>query len=50
MIRKLRVDWLAGNSGATAQQFHVKFLSYGVPPVPLVRRAMLGASADGAVL
>ena len=46
MIRKLRADWLATNTGATAQQFHDKFLSYGVPPVPLVRRAMLG-TGDG---
>lgn len=46
MIRKLRVDWLAANPGATLQQFHDKFLSYGVPPVPLVRQEMLG-TADG---
>jgi uncharacterized protein (DUF885 family) len=50
MIRKLRTDWLAKNPGATQQQFHDKFLSYGVPPVPLVRRAMLGAGADDALL
>jgi hypothetical protein len=46
MIRKLRTDWLAANPGATQQQFHDRFLSFGVPPVPLVRRAMLGR-ADG---
>jgi hypothetical protein len=46
MIRKLRADWLAANPNATPQQFHDKFLSFGVPPVPLVRRAMLG-TADG---
>ncbi len=43
MIRKLRADWLAANPGATPKQFHDKFLSYGVPPVPLVRRSMLAA-------
>jgi hypothetical protein len=43
MIRKLRVDWLAANPGATPQQFHDKFLSYGAPPIPLVQREMLGA-------
>jgi len=48
MIRKLRADWLAANAGATPQQFHDKFLSFGVPPIPLVRREMLG-SADGAL-
>jgi uncharacterized protein (DUF885 family) len=42
MIRKLRSDWLAANPGATLQNFHDKFLSYGVPPVPLVREQMLG--------
>ena len=41
MIRKLRVDWLAANPGATPQQFHDKFLSYGAPPIPLVRQQML---------
>jgi Bacterial protein of unknown function (DUF885) len=43
MIRKLRADWLAANPAATAQQFHDRFLSYGSPPVPLVRQEMLGA-------
>jgi len=42
MIRKLRVDWFAANPGATPQQFHDRFLSYGSPPVPLVREQMLG--------
>jgi hypothetical protein len=45
MIRKLRVDWLAANPGATAQQFHDKFLSFGAPPVPLVRTQMMGTPA-----
>lgn len=49
MIRKLRADWLAANAGTTPQQFHDKFLSFGVPPVPLVRRAMLGADAGSAL-
>jgi hypothetical protein len=42
MIRKLRSDWLAANPGSTPMQFHDKFLSYGAPPIPLVRREMLG--------
>jgi hypothetical protein len=46
MIRKLRADWLAANPGASLQQFHDRFLSFGIPPVPLVRRAMLGTK-DG---
>jgi hypothetical protein len=45
MIRKLRSDWLAVNPGAKARQFHDKFLSYGSPPIPMVRKEMLG-SAD----
>ncbi|HET9863873.1 MAG TPA: DUF885 domain-containing protein [Steroidobacteraceae bacterium] len=43
MIRKLRDDWLAAHPAATPQQFHDRFLSYGSPPVPMVRRDMLGA-------
>jgi hypothetical protein len=50
MIRKLRSDWVAQQPGAAAapdpriywQAFHDKFLSYGGPPIPLVRTAMLG--------
>ena len=45
MIRKLRADWMAANPNATLQQFHDKFLSYGAPPVPLVRREMIGSTA-----
>jgi len=44
MIRKLRSDWLAANPAATPQQFHDKFLSYGAPPIPLVRKEMLGTT------
>ena len=43
MIRKLRADWLAANPAATPQQFHDRLLSYGSPPVPMVRHEMLGA-------
>jgi len=43
MIRKLRDDWLAANPAATPQQFHDRLLSYGAPPLPLVRQEMLGA-------
>jgi hypothetical protein len=55
MIRKLRADWVAKQmDGATVtsaaqadqmkywQAFHDKFLSYGGPPIPLVRKYMLG--------
>jgi Bacterial protein of unknown function (DUF885) len=54
MIRKLRSDWVAKQAGATAaadaatdpkkswRAFHDKFLSYGGPPIPMVRKAMLG--------
>ena len=51
MIRKLRDDWCAERGGREAwREFHDKFLSFGVPPVPLVRRAMLGAGAAAGVL
>jgi len=46
MIRKLRVDWLAANPAATPQQFHDRFLSFGAPPVPMVRREMLGSTGS----
>ncbi len=43
MIRKLRDDWTASRGGRDAwKAFHDQFLSYGAPPVPLIRRAMLG--------
>ncbi len=43
MIRKLRTDWCASRGGEAAwKSFHDQFLSYGSPPIPLVRRAMLG--------
>lgn len=43
MIRKLRADWTAKRDGKTSwKAFHDAFLSYGGPPIPLVRRAMMG--------
>ena len=48
MIRKLREDWTAAHGGRAAwKEFHDKFLSYGGPPIPLVRKAMMGASDKG---
>ncbi len=42
MIRKLRADWTAPRGGRRAwKAFHDAFLSYGGPPIPLVRQAML---------
>jgi hypothetical protein len=46
MIRKLRQDWTRDRGGRSAwRDFHDRFLSYGGPPIPLVRRAMLGGGA-----
>ena len=43
MIRKLRDDWTVGRGGKRSwHAFHDQFLSYGGPPVTLVRRQMLG--------
>jgi uncharacterized protein (DUF885 family) len=55
MIRKLRADWVAkhaaAGSGAAAapaddqslwHDFHDQFLSYGGPPIPLLRKEMVG--------
>ncbi len=46
MIRKLRDDWSATRGGHAAwKQFHDTFLSYGGPPIPLVRQQMMGGPA-----
>jgi uncharacterized protein (DUF885 family) len=42
MIRKLRSEWSASRGGEKAwRQFNDEFLSYGGPPIPLVRAQML---------
>ena len=44
MIRKLRDDWSASRGGRAAwREFHNTFLSYGGPPIPLVRGQMMGS-------
>jgi hypothetical protein len=56
-IKKLRDDWvarhMADKPGADPKSywhdFHDQFLSYGGPPIPLVRHAMLGAN-NGSLL
>ncbi|GAF82951.1 unnamed protein product, partial [marine sediment metagenome] len=46
MILKLREDWTADRGGREAwKAFHDQLLSYGKPPLPLVRKAMLGEAA-----
>jgi hypothetical protein len=56
MIRKLRADWIAKKAGGLASgaaasdtadmalwhDFHETFLSYGGPPIPLLRKEMVG--------
>jgi uncharacterized protein (DUF885 family) len=52
MIRKLRTDWTAKHASAAAapaaddqslwHDFHDQFLSYGGPPIPLLRKELLG--------
>ena len=45
MILKLRKDWLASQPpGASLKAFHDAFLSYGGPPIPLVRREIMGSA------
>jgi uncharacterized protein (DUF885 family) len=42
MIRKLRDDWTASRGGRKAwREFHDQFLTYGGPPIPMVRQQML---------
>jgi uncharacterized protein (DUF885 family) len=46
MIRKLRDDWSASRGGRQAwKQFNDEFLSYGGPPIPLVRSQMIPGPA-----
>ncbi|HZN98708.1 MAG TPA: DUF885 domain-containing protein [Gemmatimonadales bacterium] len=46
MVRKLRDDWTRDRGGRNAwREFHDRFLSYGGPPIPLVRRAMVGGGS-----
>jgi len=48
MINKLRDDWTTGKGGREAWgKFHDQFLSYGVPPIPLIRKQMLGVDYTG---
>lgn len=50
MIRKLREDWTATRGDRTAwKPFHNAFLSYGGPPIPLVRQAMMREDSPHAV-
>lgn len=47
MIRKLRADWTATRGGRKAwKAFHDRFLGYGGPPIPLVRKAMTGGGGS----
>ena len=54
MIRRLRNDWTAknfpgGGERAGWKEFHDEFLSYGGPPIPMVRKAMMEEDAAEAV-
>lgn len=50
MIMKLRKDWMGSKAGkGDLREFHDILLSYGAPPVPLVRREMLGHE-DGGII
>ena len=43
LIRRLREDWTRTRGGRQAwKPFHDRFLSYGGPPIPLVRAQMMG--------
>ncbi len=50
MIRKLRDDWTATRGGRAAwKQFHDEFLRFGGPPIPMIRRSMMGAGDQGSL-
>ncbi|MEO6067640.1 MAG: DUF885 family protein, partial [Gemmatimonadales bacterium] len=47
MIMQLREDWTATRGGRTAwKAFHDQFLSYGGPPIPLVRSQMMATAPE----
>ena len=47
MIMQLREDWTATHGGRDGwKAFHDQFLSYGGPPIPLVRAQMLGTGPE----
>jgi len=47
MIMQLRTDWIAKHPGPDAlKAFHDQFLSYGGPPLPLVRAQMMGGAPE----
>ncbi|MGI9222386.1 MAG: DUF885 domain-containing protein [Woeseiaceae bacterium] len=48
MINKLRDDWTEGRGGREAWgRYHDEFMSFGRPPIPLVRDYMLGDDYEG---
>jgi hypothetical protein len=50
LIMKLREDWTATRGGRSAwREFHDTFLSFGGPPIPLVRQQMMGEAEPAAV-
>lgn len=50
MIRRLRADWTARNGGRAGwKAFHDRLLSFGGPPIPLLRREMMEESTARAV-
>jgi hypothetical protein len=51
IIKKLRDDWTKTRGGRKAwKSFHDEFLSRGGPPIPLIRKAMLGPADKGKLL
>lgn len=49
LIRRLREDWTRARGGREGwKAFHDKFLSFGGPPIPLVRAQMMGGEPKAA--
>ena len=50
MLRKLRADWTPAHGGRAGwKAFHDKVLSLGGPPIPLLRREMMGDADKGSL-
>ena len=51
IIRKMREDWTAPRGGRAAwREFHETLLSHGSAPLPVLRKAMMGADDPGPLL
>jgi uncharacterized protein (DUF885 family) len=49
LIIELRADWTARNPGRPLREFHDLLLSFGGPPIPLIREHLFGSLRDASL-